>query len=708
MNLEEIPKVSAALSKNAQRSALNSLTKMNPGPRVEVGGGGGGSTATKTSKRKNRAKPYEPIRLPEDILTIQAHTVSTPVTELPYLLIAAHIGALPTARQFYPATSATHSPLTVFRDMFVMTIDVRGYKPSSVRLSTEGRLIIIECLQSEVPQVVFTQTGTVDTNNKYVMDPNPKVNELPVHTSFNYVQHRVKLPEDFSEEGLKVGMDDVSGHVIITGRLVHNQRAAFPEPWNQNKVVKKPKGPLVNTSSVNLSKEDARKLAAWNAVQSNPQTKLEEIGNTNFMAYGKKQWLEKEGAKLRAIQHRALKENIRKLTEMKKGNGSPPQPSSMGSVMAQVSTKNPQEKLLTAEGKISHKPRSNSSSQLTSSPEEQYEKPSGPEPRVKDTASEVTSISPKTLEAKVSTKSGTFGKSEPHGIKTPAAKGKESRPKVSFQHEGKSPLQNKKSQVKTDAGNKKRTPQRLKKNLRKQPKLEDRRKLGRIKTESNLSGISDAEEGGFTIPESQTSNPAPASSNNPEISKESKSKQSLNKSDGGTSAKNTAEVSNAEGTNSPVLPNTTSTVLPMTTSTVLPMTTSTVLPITPSVQIGEAEIVKIKVEMSEVPQSSNSPGGHSTMESGPLVESIDVKYTARTKSKSRTISSTSVRTLEMSPQSPVSDTTEGHSGAINSIEVEDGDDPVGKQDKAMWEKLLNFAGVRRKQKSKSRSPDPKT
>ena len=77
--------------------------------------------STKNPK-KLVAKPYEPIKLPEDILTIQAHSVSTPVTELPYLLIAAHIGSLPTTRQFYPQTSANPTPLTVFRDMFVVSI----------------------------------------------------------------------------------------------------------------------------------------------------------------------------------------------------------------------------------------------------------------------------------------------------------------------------------------------------------------------------------------------------------------------------------------------------------------------------------------------------------------------------------------------------------------------------------------------------------
>ena len=203
-----------------------------------------------------------------------------------------------------------------------MTVDVRGYKPKSVRLSTEGQLIIIECLQTEVPQVIFTQTGTVDASDQYVMDAPPALSSMPIHTSFSYVQHRVKLPDDFSEEGLKVGMDDVSGHIIITGRLVHDQKSSFPEPWNKNKIIKKAKGPLVNTSCSNLSKEDARKLAAFHAVQGTDSSeKAHELVHTGLLVYGKKQWLEREGAKLRAIQHKALKDSIRRLTDSKKGTG---------------------------------------------------------------------------------------------------------------------------------------------------------------------------------------------------------------------------------------------------------------------------------------------------------------------------------------------------------------------------------------------------
>ncbi|CAG7815352.1 unnamed protein product [Allacma fusca] len=306
----------SSLAENAQKRAYSSLASIMSKSRDP----NGSLSSKKATWKKKPVKPYEPIRLPKEILTIQAHSASTPVTELPYLLIAAHIGSLQSTRQFYPTTSSSNTPLTVFHDMFVMTMDVRGYKPSSVRLSTEGRLIIIECLQSEVPPVRFTQTGTVDANDKYVMDPTPSIQQMPVHTTFNYTQHRVKLPEDFSEEGLKVGMDEVTGHVIITGRLVHNHNAAFPESWNTS-AARKTKGPIVNTSSSNLSSEDARKLAAWHAVQGHPQQTGEILGATGtpiLIGCERKQWLEKESAKLRALQHKSLKENIQKLTDLKK------------------------------------------------------------------------------------------------------------------------------------------------------------------------------------------------------------------------------------------------------------------------------------------------------------------------------------------------------------------------------------------------------
>jgi hypothetical protein len=533
------------------------------------------------------------------------------------------------------------------------------------------------------------------------MDPPPKVDELPVHTSFNYVQHRVKLPDEFSEEGLKVGMDDVSGHVIITGRLVHNQKAAFPEPWNQSKVVKKPKGPLVNTSSVNLSKEDARKLAAWNAVQGSPQGKMEEIESTNFMAIGKKQWLEKEGAKLRAIQHRALKENIRKLTEMKKGNASPPQQSTAASESAQNSVKTFQEKVPNNESKINQKPRSNSVAELPGIPDAQRDTTSDTEPKGRDAVSEVTAVSlaTKTLEGKVSNKLANAGKSE-HGPKSAAAKQKESRPKVSFQQEIKSsqsPISNKKSQVTTDGGQKKRQPQKInQKNLRRKSKLEERRKAAKSKADGNTANDSnethdtESKTAELRTASRKNSNLTPASKSNPglEVSKDSKSRQSLDpiltNPEEEVDTKNRLEAS--------------------ITDTVVPSSPS-IVP-TPSVPTGESETLPINLGKPEAPENSDSLTGPSNTESPTATENTaNVKIAARIKSKSRNISKTSVKRLDISQAPLPREVKERVPRSLHNVELDEGDDPVGKQDKAMWEKLLNFA-VRRRPKPKSRSPSP--
>lgn len=119
-----------------------------------------------------------------------------------------------------------------------MAIDVQSYRADSVRILKEGSAILIECLERIKDRAAtLAQTGVFARDGTVQNDPTPNLGSLPALSSCNYAYHRVALPDNFAKGGLKYGYDDVSGHVVITGKLLSADGG--------NKVKNTSKGPAV-------------------------------------------------------------------------------------------------------------------------------------------------------------------------------------------------------------------------------------------------------------------------------------------------------------------------------------------------------------------------------------------------------------------------------------------------------------------------------